>query len=878
MGSGVGMAAVTRARTHTPAGFGEVLRRYRGAAGLSQEELAQRAGLSAHGISDLERGARSRPYPATVHHLAEALALTTAQRAELQAAAGRAGAPGPVQRGVEPAGGQVPTALIGRELELAAIHQRLLAAEVRMLTLTGPGGIGKTRLALQAARGLTDAFEHGVFFVDLTPLRDPALVISNVAQELGVRDSGPSSLLESVQHFLRERRVLLVLDNFEHVADAAAQVGDLLAACPGLRVLATSREPLRLSWEHVLLVPPLASPDSRHPISPNLLADVPSVALFIQRAQAARLDFRMTQENARAIAEICVYLDGLPLGIELAAARTRLLSPQMMAARLRTQPELLASGARDRPERHRTLRAAITWSFQLLTSAERSLFRRLAVFAGGFTLEAAETVCAEDEHESPEVLPLLAALVDRSLVVAADNGAERRYRLLEVIRQYAEEILGESGEAEVVRARLAAWCLDFAERADEAWRGPEQAVWKVRVALEQDNLRGALAWSAGPSGNVEIGLRVAGALRSLWDGHGLWGEGRAWLAKFLAHGTPRELSAARARALRLAGWLAFLNSELAEARGLLEESIALARALEDHLECAQSLVDLAMVDVNSGADAARVATLCGEGLALARELRSPWLTHEALYILGQLAWREQELDTAMGRFEECLRIARELGNAYVLGWTLSRLGHVALGQGDYRRAAELERESLALAVEVGDTRIVTSCLELFARLAAVLGQSLRAARLFGAVDEVLGGVPLAPVYRAEHDRLVAASRNALDADAFSAAWAEGRAMSQEQAVSLALAPAAAEGKAGSASASRARTAMLRADPLTRREREVVALVARGRTNLQIAEDLVISERTVEAHVSNSLGKLSLASRAQLAVWASERGLRVAGTT
>jgi len=722
------------------ASFGALLRRYRRAAGLSQEALAERAGLTAQGISALERGLRQAPYRETVRLLAEALGLSREERASLDAAVTRrrgpsrpaAAHPGAQRRsGLLPA---APNPLLGREHDEAAAVHLLTRDEARVLTLTGPGGVGKTRLAMQVAEGLRDRYADGVVFVSLASLNDPGLVIAAVAGALGVSAVGEPSLLEIVSAHLRDRRMLLVLDNFEHVLEAAPAVSALLAAGRQLTVLITSRAPLHIQGEHELAVPPLATPDMA-PLPPAAdLARYASVALFVSRARAARPSFALTEANAAAIVAICRRLDGLPLAIELAAARVKLLPPPALLARLdgdltATPLRLLTGGARDAPARQQTLRNTIAWSYDLLPAEERRVFQGLAVFAGGATLEAAEAVCAAGAADAPglpNVLDVLSSLVDKSLVrvdepagdAAVDGGV--RVTMLQTIREYGLERLEASGAWATIGARHATYYLALAEHAAPGLIGPEQSAWLARLGREEDNLRAALDWASrsggrdesgghngeivlnGNGAQIEIGLRLGSALWRFWHARGRASEGRVWLEKLLA--LPRPVGddapslAWRARALDAASALATEQGDHQRAATLSEESLGLYRRLGDRRGAATAINILGSVALRQG-DYRRAMSLYEECLAARRDLDDPRGTAAALNNLGIVARYEGDHQRAASLHEESLAIKRTLGDPRGIAFSLNNLGEVALDRGDDERAAVLFAESLVLFEE-----------------------------------------------------------------------------------------------------------------------------------------------------------------------------------
>jgi predicted ATPase len=525
--------------------FGDLLRQHRNAAGLTQEDLAERSGLSVDTISLLERGEHRRPHRYTMQNLADALGLSRSDRIRFETSA-RKPAGSATARVARPVDLPLPlTTFIGREREAEEVRHRLLRPDVRILTLTGPGGVGKNRLGLGLARQVQDRFADGVCFVALAPISDPALVPSAIAQALRVKQDAGQSAAEALEQHLREKQMLLVLDNFERLLKAGPPIAHLLAACPRLKVLVTSRVVLRLQGEHDYEVPPLRLPSAGDRPSPEELGRYEGIRLFMQRAQAADSRFTITIENAPAVVELCRQLDGLPLAIELAAARATLLSPEAVLARLGSRLGLLTGGARDLPDRQRTLRATLDWSYDLLSDTERLLFARLAVFAGGWTLEAAEAVC--DLGDEAEVLEHMSALVDKSLVQQrASDRHELRFAMLETVREYALERLEQSGEIGRLRRRHAAYFLKLAKEEERASQGPLQGVWLDRLQTEHGNLRAALSWSLDSKGDTDMGLQLSGALSHFWYVREHHSEARMWLQRALE----RPSGAARLRVPR----------------------------------------------------------------------------------------------------------------------------------------------------------------------------------------------------------------------------------------------------------------------------------------------------------------------------------------
>ena len=683
------------------------------------------------------------------------------------------------------------TGLVGRERDVAVVAALLRRDDVRLLTLIGPPGVGKTRLSLGAAERLLDLFADGVFFVALAPLTDPVQVAPVIAETLGVREEGGRSVDESVRGLLRARHMLLVLDNFEHVAAAAALVVDLLTACPRLTVLVTSRSPLHVRGEQTFAVSPLALPDPIHPPPVDALTQYSAIELFLQRARARATDFELTVANAPAVAEICRRLDGLPLAIELAASRIALLPPQALLARLERRLSLLIAGAHDLPERQRTLRTAIAWSYDLLDADERALFARLGIFVGGCTLEAAEAVCGTADDRQGAVLDGLASLMDKNLLRMEGAGyGEPRFGMLETIREYALERLEESGDEDESRCRHARYYLALAEAAEPELTGPTQGMWLERLEHDGDNLRTALRW-ARESREIDTGLRLAGALWRFWYARGYQREGRRWLEDLLAMaatGRGGPSMTARAKALNAAGVLAYYQGDCARAIALHEESLALRRELADKQAIASSLHNLAS-NVALCGDHERAVELYEESLTLSRDLGNKLAIAATLSNLGDIAREQGAYGRATALSEESLALMRELGDTWGIALLLTNLGRLAREQRDYRRAASLYGESLALYRQLGDKSEVIACLQDVADLIYRQGQAEQAARLYGAVaaGRDANGHALSPVDQARFEHDVAALRTALGSDSFTGAWMEGRTLPLERIVEQARA-------------------------------------------------------------------------------------------
>lgn len=676
------------------------------------------------------------------------------------------------------------TSFIGREKEVADIKG--LLERVRLLTLTGTGGAGKSRLSLQAATHLLSEMEDGVWFVELAPISDPGLVPQTVADALDVREEPGKRITQTLIDALKSRRLLLVLDNAEHlVAACAGLVGDLLRFCPHVHILVSSREPLGVSGEQTYPIPSLSLPDTRQAQTAQATSQYEAVRLFIERARLVQPGFAVSDANAPAVAQICVQLDGIPLAIELAAARVRAMPVEQIMARLDDRFRLLTGGARTALPRQQTLRALIDWSYNLLNERERAALRALSVFTGGWTLPAAEAICAGETVEDWEVLDLLSSLVDKSLVVYEFSDEDQpRYRLLETVRQYGQDRLRESGEQDGARQRHAAWFLALADQAAPQLRQSDQAAWLRSMESDHDNLRAALDWCLGRDETTETALRLCGSLWRFWEVHGHWTQGRAWFERALnAPGpvTPRW----RARALCGAGFLASFQGDYARMAELASEGLALAREIGDSRRAGAASVLLGFAAYAKG-DLEQAAEFAEESLRLSREAGDKWQTCAALHLLGRTVLLQGDLERAFALQEECLGLMREIGEEAGLGYALWGLGEARQRQGQADAARGFFAESLLHFQTVAERRGMAHALEGLAKVAV---EANLAARLLGAAERLREevGAAIEPADRIDRDHHAARIHEAMgDAD-FADAWASGQAMPLDKTIELALA-------------------------------------------------------------------------------------------
>jgi predicted ATPase/DNA-binding XRE family transcriptional regulator/Tfp pilus assembly protein PilF len=782
--------------------FAAALKHFRRAAGLTQEGLAERAGLSRGAVSTLERGERQTPRRDTIAMLAEGLGLADEDRATLFAAAISPSRPRSIATADAAHSSPIvtaplptpPTALLGRDSELAHANTLLRRDGVRLLTLTGPAGVGKTRLALAIAAACQGGFVHGVACVPLGSLSEPALLADTIARAVGVHARTDQRPDETLATHLRDKHVLLMLDNFEHLLPAAPLLANLLQTCPYVTLLVTSRTILHLRGERTLPVPPLTLPDATTPPRLETLAESPAVALFVERARAIRPDFALTPEVAGDVAAICRRLDGLPLAIELAAARIRLLPPRALLARLEQRLLLLVGGARDLPDRQRTLRDALAWSHDLLSSAEQVLFRRLGVFVGGATLDAVEAVCRVGGELGSDALEWLAALVDHNLLLPeAVTAAVPRVSMLETVREYALELLEANGELVTLRHRHAAFFQTLAEQSEIALQGPDQQAWLERMELDHDNVRAALRW-AQEGGDLEVGLRLAGAARYFWHVRGHLREGRMWSENLLARATTEEIPPpVRAKALNGAAWLAYAQTDDDGAALFAQQALALSRASRDSRGRAIGQSILALVAMDRG-DYGSATTAQEEALSLFRELDDTWGIAASLNNLGLFASQQGDFARAAALLEESLALARARDDKRDVAISLVNLGALRYAQGDLTRARAIWAECLALYRELGGTlrdEVAFESLEGLAAIVAARGRALQAAPLLAAAEDLraAAGVPRPLQFRAAYDGAVATTRETLTPQVFDTAWQEGAVLSLDQALTMALASA-----------------------------------------------------------------------------------------
>jgi predicted ATPase/Tfp pilus assembly protein PilF len=614
--------------------------------------------------------------------------------------------------------------LIGRECEMETARNLLLRDDIALITFTGSGGTGKTRLAIQIGLEMLDHFKDGVYLVRLEPLIDPDLVIPTIAETLGIHEApGSRPIADILKEFLREKQMLLLLDNFEQVMEVAPFISELLETCPTLKIVVTSRIPLHLRAEKEYPVPALAGPPKGKFTNLDSLLQYAAIELFIQRAQAVKPDFAVTDANAPAVAGICYRLDGLPLAIELAAARSKLLTPQAILTRLQSSLTFLTSGAPDLPARHQTLRSTIAWSHALLDKEEQIIFGRLAIFSGGCTLEAAQAVCTDGR--SVDIFSILESLFDKSLLHSETRAMELRFSMLETIREYALERLVETGELDELHSRHARYYLSFVQDAEPHLLNSDQLTWLEQLEAEHDNLRTALSWLLGNE-KGELALQLAGALSQFWSMHSYLNEGRQWLEKGLAIAKKGHASASdQSKALYWAGFLAYRQTDLTSARNLFKDSLALARQSGEKKMAANALNGLGNAAWTHG-DIAMALASYQESLALRRDIGDKSGISISLSNLGNVAWGQSDYTAARGYYEESLLLDRDAGDRQAIAWTLTHLGALCTTQADYARADLLLEESLALSRTMGDRSCLAETLNNLGLLARDKGLFIQA--------------------------------------------------------------------------------------------------------------------------------------------------------
>ena len=782
--------------------FGQWLRQRRKALDLTQEDLAERVGCSDVTIRKIEAGVR-RPSKQIAELLVSCLkipaeeqeALVTFARGGLLAGTALSLTPQSHATGAgstaQPTPNNLPsqiTPLIGREDAIRNVRERLLRKELRLLTLTGPPGIGKTSVGIHVAADLLDHFQDGVFFVPLAPISDPNLVTAVIARVFGLTDSGLRPLLQSLTAALGDKQLLLLLDNFEQVVEAAPVVARVLEASPRVKVLVTSREPLHIRGENVFPLPTLPLPDLSLTPTASAVLDNPAVRLFLERAQATNPDFTLNDENAESVASICARLDGLPLAIELAAARVRLFSPQEIDKRLVSRLTLLTGGPRDLPGRQQTLRSAIDWSFGLLNRGEQCLFARVSAFVGGAAFPAIEAVCNALGDLPMELPDMIESLLDKNLLkqTRAVDG-ESRFTMLETIREYALELLEESDEGEEIRRLHAQYYLALAEAAESELRSQNQLIWLDKLEAEHNNLRAVFDW-AERSGEIETGLQLAGALIFFWKTRGHFIEGRQKTEWLLSRPEAAGATPGRAKALLAASRLARDQGDYSHAQAHAEESQAIWRELGDKEGVARSLHALAIVMSDKG-DNATAFALGEKALAISRELGDKSMIAEGMtHSLGLSLYREGDYERAEVLLRESLELFQELGNKEGVALASIILALIPIQLGDYQTASELAKASLALFHELDEKRRIGRCFGELARIAYGLGEVERAVRLFAASAAVLDsiGASMVPATEAEWEPYIEATRKELGEGHFREVWGEGWSMALEDAIGYAL--------------------------------------------------------------------------------------------
>lgn len=749
------------------------------------------------------------------------------------------------------------TSFVGRRREIT-LTKRLLA-ESRLVTLTGPGGVGKTRLALRVAGNMRRAFRDKAWFVELEELRDPDLVPESVIEQLGLGGPRAGDDVDTIVEHLKNREMLLVLDNCEHVVEQVATLAEaVLRWCPNVRVLATSRQTLGASGESTMVVPPLQVPDIEHLPPPEAYEQYASVRLFVDRAKAAVPEFEVDAHNGPALMRLCHHLDGNPLAIELAAVRLRSLSPQQLEQRLSERYELLTEGRRDAPARQQTLRALIDWSYELCSDRDRTAWARMCLFSGTFDLEAAEHV-VRDGLTSGDVLGAIDSLIDQSVLLREEEAGEVRFRLLHALREYGQEKLAASGEQERVRARHREWYSGLVQRFHREWIGPNQAEWVRKLHKEQGNLRVALHSAVSAPETAPEALRTAVRLGNYWGIRGLNGEARHWLDAGLA--TAPANAPERVSALRVHAWFTLLQGEPDPAVEMLHEAVALSEQHDDPVEDAYLLQTSAMA-ASFRREVQHARSLLEDALRRFRHLQVLAGELFGLFALGLLRGLHEDRETGLALLEECIELTAQRGEVFWRSYALWATSHLEISRDQPERAEAAAKDALRLQRQLDNRLAMAFSLDSLAWTATRQGRHERAARLAGAATAFWEAVRAAPGFYAAFEATLgeheSASRSALGEQPYREAFDRGYEFSSSAAVDFAL-----EVKKHGRSTARDNVHPM---PLTRREREIADLVARGRTNKEIAESLVIAQRTVEGHVQNILTKLDFSSRAQIAGW------------
>ena len=748
-----------------------------------------------------------------------------------------------------------PSRLIGRDQELAHLVAAVADPGTRLLTVTGPGGCGKTRLALEVATVAAPHFGDGAVLVELAPLRDSSMLVAVVADALDVQDVGARPLLEVVIALIERRSLLLLLDNFEHVLAAVPVLATLLESCPQLTILATSREPLHLRWEKRFPLAPLALPTPEDALDPERLGEVPACSLFIERARAVRPDFAVSATQAPAIAEICARLDGLPLALELAAARISVLSPTALLQRLQRRLDLRSSDV-DRTHRHRGLREMLDWSYSLLSAEDQRLFRRLGVFAGSARLGAIAAICSDGPDDGP-LLDQLTELVDKGLLQTRESDpAEPRFEMLEIIREYAWQQLATAGELADLRRRHAQFYATLMRRMETDWWTARMLAWADELERDLPNLRTALSWSLESDGDTAIGLNIL-SFPYFWDLRGHNGEARDWLDRLLGTVTETTPPLARARGLTAAAYYALMTGDADACQRLVQDAVPLARATGE-----ASTIWLAVSALGHllrHREGAAGEPYLREAYAVAKAAGYPAGLVGSPFVIGDCRRAVGDFEGARLLFEECLENSRLLQAPYGLPWAERGLGHLDWMTGAYAQAEAHLTRALQITLDMRYARSTADVLESLAWNAASAGQADRAARFLGAAQRARDsiGIGMQPAHRAPHDLAVDTSRMRLGEAAFASLFRQGQDTPMEELIEAPRGP---------------RTHSEASPRLTAREQEVVRLLAQDFSNRQIAQALVIAERTAETHVTNILNKLNFTSRVEVRQWASSHGL------